>query len=211
MDKRRRTRWMVGALALGATGLLAGAVVSRDGNPVVTLPAGTQIVGALQQTVSTDDNEEGDRVTIRTDEPIQIGGYAPIPSGVILTGEITEAESGGRLTGSPKLTIRFYRMEVGGREYPITTVGFRVKGKSSTSRTAKEIGGGAVVGGIIGAIAGDVVKGAAVGAVLGTGVAIATDGKDIELPAGRRLRVQLAEPVTVEYEPEPRTEPDTDR
>ena len=47
-----------------------------------------------------------------------------------------------------------------------------------------------------------VVTGAAVGAVLGTGVAVATKGGQIVLPAGQRLKVRLADGVKVKYEPE---------
>jgi hypothetical protein len=41
-------------------------------------------------------------------------------------------------------------------------------------------------------------KGAVLGGAIGTGVAIATDGDDLTLPAGQQLRIRLAEPVTVE-------------
>jgi hypothetical protein len=35
--------------------------------------------------------------------------------------------------------------------------------------------------------------------VIGTGVAVATKGNQIVLPAGQRIRVRLAEPVAVTY------------
>ena len=198
MHAKRTFLWTTGALVLGGMSLLSGAAASRTGRVEIRIPAGTQFIGALQQTVSTKLNEEGDRVTIKTEEPLQIGEEI-LPGGMVLSGEITRAKGGGRLSGAPSLRIRFNRLEVGGRDYAITTVQFRVKGKNSTSETAKQVGIGAVVGGVVGAVAGSTVKGAAIGAILGTGVAVATDGKDIELPAGTRLRVELAEPVTVQY------------
>ena len=52
---------------------------------------------------------------------------------------------------------------------------------------------GAAVGGILGGV-----KGAILGAVIGAGGAIAaTEGKDIELPAGSIIRVRLDQPVNV--------------
>jgi hypothetical protein len=58
-------------------------------------------------------------------------------------------------------------------------------------------GVGAGVGGIIGGILGGV-KGAVLGAVIGAGGAIAaTDGKDIELPAGTIVRVRFDSPARV--------------
>ena len=54
-------------------------------------------------------------------------------------------------------------------------------------------GAGAIVGGILGGL-----KGAILGAVIGAGGAIAaTEGKDIELPAGSIIRIRLDSPITV--------------
>ena len=56
-------------------------------------------------------------------------------------------------------------------------------------------GAGAGVGGVIGGLLGGV-RGALLGAVIGAGGAIAaTDGKDIELPAGTVVRVRLDQNV----------------
>ena len=77
-----------------------------------------------------------------------------------------------------------------------------LRGKDDLVESVAEIGGGAVVGGIVGAVAGSAVKGAVIGGVLGTGVAVATKGNQIVLPAGQQLRVRLAAPVTVSYKPE---------
>jgi hypothetical protein len=56
-----------------------------------------------------------------------------------------------------------------------------------------------VVGGVVGAIAGHTVEGVLIGAVLGTGVAVATKGNQIVLPAGQKLRVSVLQPVSVSY------------
>jgi hypothetical protein len=54
-------------------------------------------------------------------------------------------------------------------------------------------GAGAIVGGILGGV-----KGAILGAVIGAGGAIAaTEGKDIELPAGSIIRVRIDSPLSV--------------
>jgi hypothetical protein len=47
-------------------------------------------------------------------------------------------------------------------------------------------------------------KGAVIGGAIGTGVAVATKGNEIVLPAGQELRIRLAEPVTVRYHPKER-------
>jgi hypothetical protein len=202
MEKVRRTQLIVGGLVIGATGLLTAMVVARTGTREATLPSGTRIVGTLEQTISTQSNRVGDQITLTSSEPIEVAQDETIPAGVELGGEITHIKGGGRLTGAPEITIRFNRLEVDGRRYAISAVPFRLRGRSSTPETAAEIGGGAVVGGVIGAISGSTLKGAAIGAILGTGVAVATEGDEIVLPEGRRLRVQLDGPVTVRYKPE---------
>jgi len=69
-----------------------------------------------------------------------------------------------------------------------------VTGKSAAKESALEIGGGAVVGGVLRGA-----KGAIVGAALGTGVAVATEGHELTLGAGQRLRIQLTQAVTVRF------------
>jgi hypothetical protein len=193
---------VVGGLVLGAVGLLTAMVVARSGTREITIPSGTRIVAKLDEAVSTRKNEVGDRIELTSSEPIEIDDGVEIPEGVHLIGEVTHVEGGGRLGGAPELTLRFREIGLEGRSYDIVAEPFRVRGKSATGETAAEIGGGAVVGGVVGAIAGSAVKGAIIGAVLGTGVAVATEGGQIVLPAGTRLRVSLSEPVTVRVKPE---------
>jgi hypothetical protein len=52
---------------------------------------------------------------------------------------------------------------------------------------------GAIVGGIVGGLRGAVI-GAAIG---GGGVIAATEGKDVELPAGTIVRIRLDSPVEI--------------
>lgn len=201
MATTRMTRWVALGLGVAAAGVLTATMVSRGGTREVTIPAGTRIVGELQQTISTKRNTPGDRVEIKTTSPMEIYEGVRLPAGVVLRGEVTHAKGGGRIAGSPELTIRFREITVDGSDYDIEAEPFRVRGKSDAKESALEIGGGTVAGGVIGAIAGDVVKGAVIGAVIGTGVAVATDGDDITLGSGQRMRVALQEPVTVRYRP----------
>lgn len=196
-----RTRWVVGALGVAAVGVVAAAVVSKSGMREGTIPAGTRVVAALSSTISTERNDAGDRIELTTKAPITLAEGGTLPEGARLEGEVTHSEGGGRIAGAPELTLRFTQLVVDGRSYPITADPFRVRGKNDAAESAAEIGGGAVVGGIIGAVAGSTVKGAVVGAVLGTGVAVATKGNQIVLPAGQRLRVTISQPVRVTYKP----------
>ena len=201
------SRILVGILSLAVAGVVAAAVVTKGDRTVeATIPAGTSVVGSLEHTISPENSDAGEAVALTTTEPMQLSA-GTLPAGAVLHGEVTHVKGGGRIAGAPELTLRFTRLEVDGNDYPIAADPWRVKGKDDLGESVAEIGGGAVVGGVVGGIAGHgstkgIVTGAAVGAVLGTGVAVATKGGQIVLPAGQRLKVRLAEGVKVKYEAE---------
>lgn len=201
-------RLLVIGLSLAAVGGLAAAIAKGGGGILgsrrveATLPAGTALVASLTSRLSTEGLEAGRSVELRTHAPLPLGRNRVLPEGIVIHGEVTHAQGGGRIAGAPELTLRFRQLELEGKSYPITADPFRVRGKDDLVESVAEIGGGAVVGGIVGAVAGSAVKGAVIGGVLGTGVAVATKGNQIVLPAGQQLRVRLAAPVTVSYKPE---------
>jgi hypothetical protein len=166
-----------------------------------TLAAGTTFVGALQSTISTDKNKVGDAVALRTVQPVRVNEQEVVPAGAMIRGEVTHVKGAGRIGGGAELTLRFTTLETAdGKSYPIVCEPFRLEGKGDTKESALEIGGGAVAGGVVGGLLGgkdDIAKGAAVGAVLGTGVAVATKGDQIVLPAGQKLSVKLTDGVVV--------------
>ncbi len=204
-----RKRVLVAGLSVAAVGILAAAVAGGGeagglfGSRRIkaTLPTGTTLVASLSSRLSTEGLKAGRPVTLITRDPLKLADDRVLPAGVVVRGEVTHARGGGRIAGAPELTIRFQEIEVGGSSYPITAEPFRVLGKDDLVESVAEIGGGAVVGGIVGAVAGSTVKGAVIGGVLGTGVAVATKGNQIVLPAGQRLRVRLTAPITVTYKP----------
>lgn len=150
----------------------------------------------------------GDNVELRTTAPIYAGSGDVIPDGVTIYGTVTEARGGGRIAGAPELALRYTDIEVDGNRYPIRADQFRVRGKNDALQSAAEIGGGAVAGGVLGRVIGGkggTAPGAVAGAVIGTGVAVATDGDQLVLPAGQKLRIRLGSSVRVTYHPESET------
>ena len=189
------------ALTVAVVGIAAGKVISSGGSREATIPAGTRLVAALEQTISTE-NAVGRSIKLKTESPLSIGKDAAIPAGIIIRGAVTHAEGGGRIAGHPELTLRFTEFEIDGKSYDITADPWRVRGKSDLGESVAEIGGGTVIGAVVGGL-----KGAVIGGVIGTGVAVATKGDQIVLPAGQELRIRLAEPVTVRYRPKERERP----
>ncbi len=182
--------------ALGASVLMKGG--DEPASVEVSVPTGTTFTAALERTITTEGGEVGAPVRLKTVNPLDLETGHVIPAGSVIRGEVTHTQGGGRVAGAPELTIRFTEISFGGNDYRIDTEPFRLKGKDDLKESVAEIGGGAVVGGIVGAVTGaGTVEGAAVGAVLGTGVAVATKGNQIVLPAGQQLRVKLAEPLAL--------------
>jgi hypothetical protein len=163
--------------------------------------AGTTIVAALQSTITTGSAKVGDPVVLRTTQAVRVNEMEIVPAGATIRGEVTHSKGAGRVAGGAQLTLRFTTLETqDGKSYPIDCVPFRVEGKGDAKESALEVAGGAVAGAILGGAVGgkdDIAKGAAVGAVIGTGVAVATKGDQIVLPAGQKMKVTLTSGVTV--------------
>ncbi len=176
-----------------------------DTKTIHTLIAGTDLVAALQNTVDTGRNHAGDKIALRTLEEVRVDETTVVPAGATINGEVTHVDPAGRIAGGAELTLRFTELVLpNGTSYAISAAPIRFQGKGDAKESAIEIGGGAVAGGVVGGILGgsdDIAKGAAAGAVVGTGVAVATKGDQIVLPAGQKLRVTLSGSVSIPAKP----------
>jgi outer membrane lipoprotein SlyB len=93
---------------------------------------------------------------------------------------------------------------IAGRRYLVSTEDMVVEsatGVGKNRRTAEAVGGGAALGGIIGAIAGGG-KGAAIGVLVGgtggAGAQVLTRGRDVQVPAETLLTFRLDKPVSLQ-------------
>jgi len=129
-------------------------------------------------------------------------GNVVIPAGANAQIVIRSASKGGKIRGASDLVLDLATVAVDGRQYELTTADLIEKGHSgigANRRTGEFMGGGAAIGGIIGAIAGGG-KGAAIGA--GSGAAagavseVLTKGK-IKVPVESILKFKLDEPLRV--------------
>jgi hypothetical protein len=101
---------------------------------------------------------------------------------------------------SNDLTLDLRSVEVNGRNYRLDTEGTSAAGSSkngglgANKRTGEYVGGGALAGTLIGALAGGG-KGAAIGALLGgaagAGTQVLTRGKELNIPAETELTFRM--------------------
>lgn len=162
--------------------------------PPVFIPEGTELTLTLASAVSSATNNEGDAVLAKLAEDVKVGEKIVAPAGSEVRGRVTAAVRSGKVKGRARLALAFDTIVVKGKESPIAATGIDITADPTKKKDAAIIGGGAGVGAIIGAIAGGK-KGAAIGATIGagagTGTVLATRGKEVELPAGQALAIQL--------------------
>ena len=114
-----------------------------------------------------------------------------IPAGSVMRGVVSSVTKTTRLERKGSLTLAFDQVTIGGRDYPIRGTVTQAIESEGVKGEAGKIGTGAGVGAIIGGILGGF-KGAIAGILIGGGGTIAaSEGKDVELPAGTVLRVRL--------------------
>lgn len=183
--------------ATPATGSRLGAG-TREAN----LPAGTEITVMSNQEIDSSSGNEGQTF------PADVAADVTNPSGQVIIPKGSEAElvirnvkSAGTVTGSSDLALDLQSIKVAGRRYMVSTQDVVQKGREglgTNKRTAEMVGGGAVLGTLIGAIAGGG-KGAAIGAATGgaagAGAQVLTRGKAVKVPAESKLTFKLDSPL----------------
>ena len=155
------------------------------------VPVGTEIDVRLQQSLSSATAQVEDRFEATTLVDLTNGDRVIIPAGSVMRGVVSAVTKTTRTERKGSLTVAFDQVKINGRDYPIRgTVSQAIESEGIKGETTK-IGAGAGVGAIIGGILGGA-KGALAGILIGGGGTIAaTEGKDVDVPAGTTLRVRM--------------------
>jgi hypothetical protein len=165
-----------------------------------TVPSGTPVTVRLQNAVSSETANAGDRFDAVLDAPLEVNGKTVAPAGASVTGRVVAAERSGRLEHPGMIQLALSSITVNGKAVPVSSSSVIARGASHKKRNLGWIGGGAAGGALIGGLAGGgkgALIGSAVGAGAGTGTAYATGKKDVGFGVERRLTFRLTQPVTV--------------
>ncbi|HEY9777632.1 MAG TPA: hypothetical protein V6C81_27965 [Planktothrix sp.] len=193
---------------------------------VAVAPQGLTFPVSLQTSISTQVAKTGDMIEAQLSQPVILGD-AQIPAGSTVMGTITDAEAGKRLSRSGSLTIKFNRLRTpDGIETPISAhlvggigkyqqtgsdesgnmrgEGWKAKLGQTAIRGGLGAGLGAGLGTAVGAIAGGG-RGAGMGAWSGTAIGggmgaadmLLRKGRDVTIPSGTAMQLQLDAPATV--------------
>jgi TolA-binding protein len=161
------------------------------------IPAGQEIDVRIERELNSSTAQVEDRFVATTIVDLYQGNDVLIPTGSTVRGVISSVNKATRTDRKGSLTVVFDQITIKGRSYPIRgTVTQAIESEGSKGEMGK-IGAGAGVGAIIGGILGGA-KGALLGVLIGGGGTIAaTEGKDVQLPAGSILRVRFEQPLAL--------------
>jgi len=168
----------------------------------LTIPAGTILRVRINEYLSSDRNQVGDRVTSTLLQPIVVNGYVVARRGQTLTGQVEVAKRAGRVSGTSQLGVELTDLTlVDGQQRPILTELWKGSGGTSHGADAATIGTTTALGAAIGAAA-DWGRGAAIGAgagaAAGIGAVLLTRGRPTVIPPETPLSFRLVDPVTVD-------------
>jgi hypothetical protein len=171
----------------------------------VTVPEGTSMVVALDKELRTDTHRSGDAFTAHTTAPVMVGRTMVFPTGSVVHGHLSGVVDARRSSGPAQMTLIFDNIiDPSGYEHSLPTELITLVAKPNPGGDAQKVAGGAVLGGIIGALTtkdklkGAVIGGAA-GAVVGGAIAIATKDNNLEIPRNQRFQLALTRPIDVPY------------
>ena len=166
----------------------------------VTIPAGTTLRLELTSAVGSDSSKVEDAVRAELRQPVTVDGRDVLPVGTDVAGRVTAVERAGRVKGRARVAFRFDTVSVGGDTYEINTGSIARQAEATKGEDATKIGIGAGAGAVIGGLLGGgdgAAKGAAIGGAGGTGVVLATRGKEVRLGSGASVNARLTSPLIV--------------
>ncbi|HMD98950.1 MAG TPA: TrbI/VirB10 family protein [Terriglobia bacterium] len=206
---------------------------SKPAISALVVPKDTTIPVELRNSINSQTASVGQAIYCDTIYPITVSNRIIIPAGSWVKGEVTQVVRPGRVKGRAQIGLRFLEITLPNgttRSLRATLSGFggngkegfskresKVEGQSSKGEDAGKIAETTITGAEIGTIAGvgdhDVGKGLGIGSAVGAAGGLiwvlATRGKEIVLPSGTSLELQLSVPLSF-YEDEvesPRNSP----
>ncbi len=166
----------------------------------VTLPAGQSLLVRMIDGVDSSKNRVGDVFHASLETDLNVGDTLVAHKVSDVYGRLANAQEAAHISGSSELQLELTRIVIDGKDYPVVSSDYTLKGKGRGGDTAKKVGGGAAVGAIIGAIAGGgkgAAIGAGVGSAAGAGVQVFTRGQQVKVPSETLLEFRLQQPATV--------------
>jgi len=178
--------------------LILAAMIGTAAAHAASIPSGTNVSIRTNETITANKSAGVRSYSAVVNQPVRDArGQVAIPKGATAILAV-------RPLSGHEVALDLQSIRVGNRRYVVAagerTLVSRKSGIGKNKRTAEYVGGGAVLGTVIGAIAGGG-KGAAIGALAGgaagAGTQVLTRGKEVRVPAESVLTFRLERPLTV--------------
>ena len=190
---------LVIASMMGISSPLHAASRDEHSRRRMVIPSGTTVYLRTNDTIDAKAARDGDKYSaVVNRDVIDENGNVAIPKG-------SDAELIVEKESNNKMALDLHSVTVNGRRYRVTGSTSETRtgseGVGMNRRTAKDVGGGALIGTVIGAIAGGG-KGAAIGLLAGGAAGgvfqQATKGKNGRIPAETVIHFRLDQPLTLQ-------------
>jgi hypothetical protein len=188
------------AIILVGIAIVYGATATAQNATRVTIPAGTRVLIRTIDALDSSKQKAGYRFTATLETNLQEEDVVVAPRGTTVYGRLAEASSAGRMAGSSQLTLELTDIVINGKDYPLLTSTYEVKGKGEGKKTAGKVIGGAGLGALIGGIAGGGAGagiGVLAGAAGGTALAASKKGEQLQIPSESLLEFRLEQPASL--------------
>ena len=167
------------------------------------LPTGTQLAIRTNENIEATQADNGKTYSAEVARTIEDQrGNVLVPKGSPVA--LTIASVKNPTLGENQAELALHSITIHGHRYLVSTNTVTQQGTGGigkNKKTAEMVGGGALLGTVIGAVAGGG-KGAAIGAVVGgaggAGAQVLTKGKQVKVPAESVLTFQLSQPIQLQ-------------
>jgi len=175
--------------------------VDRPVASQLVLPAGAWIKIRIDQPLSSDRSQTGDRFSGTLTQPIIADGFVIAHRGQTIEGRVTEAIKAGKAKGTSRLGLELVEFGLAdGQQIPLRTELVEYNGGTSKGRDAAAVGTTTGAGAAIGAAAGGgfgAGMGAIAGAVAGGIGVLATRGRATEIYPETVVTFRTTAPITI--------------
>ena len=127
----------------------------RDDFDGPVIPSGTVLTIRMVDSVDSERDRVGQTFNASLDEPVlDPSGRTIVPRGADVVVKLVDDQQSGKIEGRTVLTLDIMSLRIEGRQVDIDTTAITQESGSRGAKSAKVIGGTAVLGAIIGGIAG---------------------------------------------------------
>src|SRR5437660_7948056 len=128
------------AAALAPAAVPANSLAGSASGGDVTIPAGQSLLVRMIDAVDSAKNHVGDVFHASLETDLNVSNSIVARKGTDVYGRLANAQEAGHVSGSAELQLELTRIVIDGKDYPIVSSDYSLRGKGRGSDTAKKVG-----------------------------------------------------------------------